>query len=89
MLTHQIMPQHVLKDVPVKELEKSPFFKQQPIGSGPYKLTEWKQGQYLSFTRNETYFKGKPSVEKVTIKVIPNSNVAWRSCKPAKSTLAA
>jgi peptide/nickel transport system substrate-binding protein len=76
MLTHQIMPLHVLKDIPVKELDKSSFFKQQPIGSGPYKLVEWKQGQYLSFVRNETYFKGKPAIEKVTVKVIPNSNIA-------------
>jgi peptide/nickel transport system substrate-binding protein len=75
MLNHQIMPQHVLKDVPVKELVNSAFFKDKLIGSGPYKLVEWKHGQYLTFVRNETYFNGKPSIEKITIKVIPNFNV--------------
>jgi peptide/nickel transport system substrate-binding protein len=75
MLTHQIMPQHVLKDVPVKELANSSFYKDKPIGSGPYKLVEWKQGQYLTFVRNETYFNGKPSIEKITSNVIPNINV--------------
>ncbi|SEB84988.1 peptide-binding protein [Paenibacillus sp. GP183] len=76
MLAYAVVPQHVLKDVPIKEIEKSPFYKQSPVGSGPYKLVEWKDGQYLTFVRNETYFKGKPSIEKVTIKVIPSSNVA-------------
>jgi peptide/nickel transport system substrate-binding protein len=76
MLVYAVVPQHVLKDVPIKEIEKSAFYKQQPVGSGPYKLVEWKDGQYLSFVRNETYFKGKPSIEKVTVKVIPSSNIA-------------
>jgi peptide/nickel transport system substrate-binding protein len=76
MLAYIIVPQHVLKDVPIKELKDWLSKWEQPIGSGPYKLVEWKKGQYLSFVRNENYFKGKPSIEKVTIKVIPNSNVA-------------
>jgi peptide/nickel transport system substrate-binding protein len=76
MLTYIIVPQHVLKDVPIKELKNWLSKWEQPIGSGPYKLVEWKKGQYLSFVRNENFFKGKPSIEKVTIKVIPSSNVA-------------
>ncbi|PYI53136.1 peptide-binding protein [Paenibacillus flagellatus] len=73
MMIYNILPQHLLKDVPVKEMDKSPFFKQ-PVGSGPYKLTEWKQGQYLSFVRNENYYNGKPAIEKVTAKIIPDAN---------------
>ncbi|USG68263.1 peptide-binding protein [Brevibacillus ruminantium] len=87
MLTHQILPQHVLKDVPVKELTKSAFFKDKPIGSGPYKLVEWRQGQYLTFTRNETYFKSIPSIEKITIKIIPDSNVAMAQLQTGEINL--
>ncbi|TNJ65550.1 peptide ABC transporter substrate-binding protein [Paenibacillus hemerocallicola] len=73
MMIYNILPQHLLKDVPVKEMDKSAFFKQ-PVGSGAYKLAEWKQGQYLSFVRNENYYGGKPSIEKVTAKIIPDAN---------------
>lgn len=73
MMIYNILPQHLLKDVPVKEMDKSAFFKQ-PVGSGAYKLVEWKQGQYLSFVRNEAYYGGKPAIEKVTAKIIPDAN---------------
>lgn len=70
---YNILPKHLLKDVPIKELDKSEFYKK-PIGSGPYKLVEWKTGQYLTFTRNEAYYGGKPAIEKITAKIIPDAN---------------
>ncbi|WP_054977820.1 peptide-binding protein [Paenibacillus sp. A3] len=73
MLAYNILPQHLLKEVPVKDMDKSPFFKQ-PVGSGPYKLEEWKQGQYLRFLRNDSYFGGKPAIEKITAKIVPDAN---------------
>jgi peptide/nickel transport system substrate-binding protein len=73
MMPYNILPQHLLKDVAIKDMDKSEFFKK-PIGSGPYKLDEWKQGQYLRFTRNDTYFAGKPAIEKITAKIVPDAN---------------
>lgn len=70
---YNILPQHLLKDVPVKDLDKSDYYKK-PIGSGPYKLVEWKQGQYLTFTRNDDYYGGKPAIEKITAKIVPDAN---------------
>ncbi|WP_246067124.1 peptide-binding protein [Paenibacillus koleovorans] len=72
-LIYNILPQHLLKDVPIKEMDKSEFFKK-PVGSGPYKLEEWKQGQYLRFVRNDNYYGGKPAIEKVTAKIVPDAN---------------
>lgn len=72
-MPYNILPQHLLKDVAIKDMDKSEFFKK-PIGSGPYKLDEWKQGQYLRFTRNDAYFAGKPAIEKVTAKIVPDAN---------------
>ncbi|MEF3306180.1 peptide-binding protein [Paenibacillus sp. GYB003] len=73
MLIYNILPQHLLKDTPIKEMDKSAFFKN-PVGSGPYKLVEWKSSQYLTFTRNENYYGGKPAIEKVTAKIVPDAN---------------
>jgi peptide/nickel transport system substrate-binding protein len=70
---YNILPKHLLKDVPVKELDKSEFYKK-PVGSGPYKLVEWKTGQYLTFTRNDSYYAGKPAIEKITAKIVPDAN---------------
>ncbi|WP_426446657.1 peptide-binding protein [Paenibacillus sp. S-38] len=73
LMAYNILPKHILGDTPVKDMDKAPFIKQ-PVGSGPYKLEEWKQGQYLRLVRNENYYGGKPAVEKVTIKIIPDAN---------------
>ncbi|MFD0715379.1 peptide-binding protein [Paenibacillus sp. GCM10027626] len=71
-LIYNIMPQHLLKDASVKDMDKSDFYKN-PVGSGPFKLQEWKSGQYLTFVRNENYY-GKAGLDKVTIKIIPDAN---------------
>ncbi|PIC63877.1 hypothetical protein CSV79_09375 [Sporosarcina sp. P13] len=42
-----------------------------PIGTGPYKVTEWKRGESISFVVNEDYWDGEPEIKKATIKFIP------------------
>lgn len=44
-----------------------------PIGTGPWVLSEYKKDQYAVFVRNEHYWGKKPALEKVTVKVIPDS----------------
>ena len=38
-----------------------------PIGSGPYKLVEWRAQEQLVFTANENYYGGEPAIKHVTI----------------------
>ncbi|MCR8644532.1 peptide-binding protein [Paenibacillus sp. N1-5-1-14] len=73
MMPYNILPQHILKDVPVKDMDKSDFMKN-PIGSGPYKLDEWKKGQFLKFSRVDSYYGGKPSIDKINIKILGDAN---------------
>jgi peptide/nickel transport system substrate-binding protein len=41
-------------------------FVREPIGTGPYVLSEWNVGQNIILTRNENYWGAKPEVEKAT-----------------------
>lgn len=43
------------------------------IGTGPFKLTDWKQDQSFEMVRNEEYFEGAPFLERLTFKVIPDA----------------
>jgi peptide/nickel transport system substrate-binding protein len=43
-----------------------------PCGTGPFKFAEYKKGEALVVTRNDDYWGGKPKLEKVTFKVIPD-----------------
>jgi peptide/nickel transport system substrate-binding protein len=47
--------------------------KSQPIGTGPFKLAEWKRGDSIVMVRNpEYYLKGLPYLDKVIFKFIPD-----------------
>lgn len=43
------------------------------IGTGPYILTETVKDEYTVFTANENYWGGKPEIETIYVKVIPDN----------------
>lgn len=45
-------------------------FQLNPIGSGPYKFVEWKQGEYVKLTANPDYFNGAPKTQNLQMRVI-------------------
>ena len=48
----------------------------QPLSNGPYVLSEWVNGDHMTFAKNEKYFEaGKPAIEKITVRIIPDASV--------------
>ncbi|GAA3851719.1 ABC transporter substrate-binding protein [Streptomyces sedi] len=47
----------------------------EPVGTGPYTLTDWSPGERISLTANPDYWGGAPEVERVTMAVIPDDDV--------------
>jgi ABC-type transport system substrate-binding protein len=45
--------------------------RQHPVGAGPYILKEWVKGDRIVMVRNEHYWGKKPTVAKITWKVVP------------------
>lgn len=53
-----------------------------PMGTGPFKFARWDSGDRLIATANSDYFRGKPGVERLDIRFVPNEEAAfqmWRS----------
>ncbi|MHA6667416.1 ABC transporter substrate-binding protein [Homoserinimonas sp. A447] len=46
----------------------------QPIGSGAYKVEEWKKGESITLVRNEDYWGEAAEVEKATFQFIPENS---------------
>lgn len=53
-------------------------FVQAPIGSGPYKIVDWKANQYVNLEANEYYWGPKPAIQKASLIVAtdPSTRVA-------------
>lgn len=50
-------------------------FNLSPIGSGPYKLLEWKAGDRIVLVRNEDYWLVHPNLDRVVYRPIPELSV--------------
>jgi peptide/nickel transport system substrate-binding protein len=72
-----IMPYHMLKDVPVKEMANSPFAANPTVGCGPYKFVKYATDQYIEFTRFDRYYLGRPKIERAFIRIVsPDTAIA-------------
>jgi peptide/nickel transport system substrate-binding protein len=50
-------------------------FLKAPIGTGPFKWDHWTKGSEIKLVKNATYWdKGKPALDSVTWKVVPDDN---------------
>jgi peptide/nickel transport system substrate-binding protein len=71
------MPRHILEE-PFRNdksgLMNHAWFTTQFVGLGPYKLTLWEPGSHLEFARNDDYFLGRPAVDRLILRLIPDAN---------------
>jgi len=47
------------------------YYLRNPIGTGPYKFKEWREGRHIELTANDEYFGGKPAAGRVFFREIP------------------
>ncbi|QEZ89983.1 peptide-binding protein [Aliarcobacter cibarius] len=76
-----LLPYHILKDE--KNLMTSSFNKN-PIGTGSYKIKEFKSAQDIELIANPDYFDGKPKIDKILYKFLPDPNTSFLYLKQKK-----
>ena len=69
-----ILPYHILKD---EENIMTSSFNKNPIGTGSYKLKEFKTAQDIELIANENYFEGKAKIDKILYKFLPDPNTSF------------
>lgn len=73
--TMGIIPEHIWSKVPENKWKESKELLSKPIGSGPYVMTSFTEGQDVRFEANKDYFKGKAKTDKLVIKVVSEDTV--------------
>ena len=68
--TVQILPEHIWSEVPVGEWTNKTDLLNNPIGCGPYKLTEYKSGSHVKFESSSDFFGGEVKTKNLVFKVI-------------------
>src|SRR3990172_3449390 len=68
------MPKHGFSDEEIAAAKiRQARIMQNPIGTGPFKLKEWKKGSHIIFERNPTYWKpGRPYLDQLVLRVLPD-----------------
>lgn len=70
-----MFPKHILEKLNVDDARavRTSAFMQNPVGTGPFRLKEWKKGSHITLERYPDYWKkGRPYLDQVVLKVIPD-----------------
>lgn len=76
MFTFGILPRHLLEGFDLN----TAAYNERPIGTGPFRVTAFRRGQYVLTERNPYYWRrdaaGRqlPYIDRLIFKIIPNSN---------------
>ncbi len=49
-------------------------FGNNPIGTGPFKFVSWKRGDTIEFAAFDDYFEGRPKIDSVVFKIVPDNS---------------
>ena len=47
------------------------YFDKHPVGTGPYKVVEYKQDDHITLEKFDDYWRGAPKIDKITYRFIP------------------
>jgi len=70
------MPKKHYEGIAVKDLAESKQVRENPVGLGPFKVKKVVDGEYSELERFDDYWKGKPQLDGVIVKVIDPSLAA-------------
>ena len=84
--TAPILPKHVYDGTDYRANPAN----NNPIGTGPFKLKEWKKGSYIHLVRHDEYFKpGQPYLDELIFQVVPDAGQRVVALETQKVHLAA
>lgn len=75
-----ILPKHILEGQNIHQTS----FSRKPVGAGPYRLFAWEAGTRIRMKASPTYFEGRPYLEEVVFRIIPDASTMFLETKAGK-----
>lgn len=72
-----ILPKHLLASADINKGQ----FNRAPVGTGPFKFTDWRIADAIELSANTNYFKGKPNLDTIVYKLLPDANIMLTQIK--------
>ncbi len=75
-----LLPKHLLEG---RDIDRAQDYNRGPLGTGPYRVAEWKAGEYILLERVPHYWRGDefPRIRRLLFKFIPNTNTRINQLK--------
>ncbi len=73
-LWHGLLPAHILRPVFEKEgtIDTAEWNRAPTVGCGPFVFKEWESGSFARFVANEKYWLGRPKIDEIFIRFVPD-----------------
>lgn len=75
-----ILPKHILEGQNIH----STSFSRKPVGAGPYRMLAWESGTRIRLKASSTYFAGRPYIDEVVYRIIPDPSTMFLETKAGK-----
>jgi peptide/nickel transport system substrate-binding protein len=63
-------------------------FNREPVGAGPFVVSEWSPGDHITMVRNEDYWQdGKPYLDELTFRLVPDTETRFESVRAGEVQL--
>ena len=81
----EILPKHLLEG---EDLLATDFLNN-PIGTGAFKFEEWAAGDHITLAANDDYFMGRPNLDRLVFRIVPDSASLVAALKTGEVDIAA
>jgi len=68
-----VVPEHVLGRLSADQINRAPF-NQQPVGTGPFAVSEFVTDDHVTLAANPYYWGAKPRLARIIVRIIPDQN---------------
>lgn len=82
----QVFGKYLTATSKAEDFDTAPENTNPTVFSGPFKFKEWRKGDQVILTKNETYWQGSPNVDEYVFKVVANTAAVTAGLKTGEIT---